>query len=419
MATYKPGRLWRTFKKLGMPSSAFALYSEPLGTLYDSDITGVSIRRGKSERGGGSHPSTMEIGVKGQYSSAVSGREARFFMRPAPAATLAAHLGTTASVIERRFTGRLGATSVEDTGKRFITTYTAASWIAQMNYSPKHYTPLTGEPVLSVIAGLLDAANAARGINVNLFGSSDIIATDQEKTLCRDGLGKYATDLGILLQETRDGRTNVFGHLWRISNAAAKLATQMPLTRSQAISPAAWEQPNERPAVKVDYKITNNTGGIATRSASTSNPTGELRETVEKDWSYVQVAGVDNQLYREAYGVVHSSSTRVFSVPSITIDLLYLIGSDREYHRRQAAQLLELEAGDPVFFSGDWPEALRGAHFAEGITETITHNEWRLELSLVPYAHAVGDTPTPVVPARVWESATYPWESESRTWNQI
>lgn len=416
MATHRPGRLRRTLTPIIGTMWAFLLYSDPLGGIYDPDIHTVSIRRGKSERGGGSHPSTLEVAIRGQYSAAVAGNNVRFTMREPAADLLGAYLGVEGSVIAPRYVGRLGQTAVEDTGRRFSTTYRAASWIAQMNYSPKHSTPVGNTPLNTVIAGLLNADQPLRGIKPSFYPPFDLLAATEPPTTYKDGINKYATDLGTLLQETRNGQTKVLPLRNRANTAQFGLGKALPLTRSQAISPANWEQSNERPAVRIEYTITNANGGKAVRVAEIANPTGELVETVSIDWSYVKVMDVDSAPYREAYARVLSSGTRIFKVPSVTVDLLYLIGSKKQYHRDQAGQLLALEAGDPVYFSGDWPAALQGVHFAEGITETINSEEWKLELSLVPYAHAVGDTPSPVVPAKVWDSAGNTWDNETKRW---
>lgn len=419
MAIYKPLRLARTLAPFAGSQSMFAMYSEPTGTMLDSVIQSVSIHRGKNQRGGGSNPSTMEIVLKDRYAIALAGHNVRFMIRELPAAALAAHIGVTGPEIERRFTGRLGQTRIEDTGKKYTTTFLASSWVAQLQYAPQKHTPLAGDLVMSTIAALTRSGEPLRGMDVHLYGTSDSIASNQDPVTFRDGITRYAEDLGILLQETRDGRTRIFGHEWRMNDTASRVATELPLTRSQAISPAQWEQANERPASRIEFTITNAAGALATRVAEIDIPVTELRETVEIDWGYIKMVPVEGQLYREAYGQVFASNTRQFTVPSITVDMLLLIGSDKQYHRDQAGQMLRLEAGDPVFFSRDWPTPLQGVHFAEGITETITPTSWTIELSLLPYAQVVGDSAVLTIRPRVWDSAgTSVWDEQTQKWNE-
>lgn len=417
MAGYKPGRLART---LGLTGSGpfFGLYSSTVGGLYDEQINAATIHRGKSGRGGGVHPSTLEITVPGLPALDATGSSVRLFLREVPAARLAARLGTTGPAIERRFTGRLGQVDVEDTGKRFSTSYSAASWISRLNYAPARSTPTAGQSVKRVIADLLTLNRPAplAGIEVTFHGEFDAVATTSEPVTFKDAIGTYTADLGILIRETRAGVSQVLSLPYRLDYAQRTLAAALPLTRSQAISPAKWAQRNEWPPVIVDYDVTNENGARVTRTAQIENTTGESPERLALDWSYIHPT--TDQLYQHAYGMVYESSPRQYTVPSVKIDLLHLIASPKQYHRDQAGQLLRMEAGDPVYFSGDWPARLRGVHFAEGITETIGPDEWTLDLSLVPYSHAMGSPNNPAVPARVWDSAGNTWNTETRKWSE-
>lgn len=415
-ATHRPGRLART---LGLTGSGpyFGLYSEAGIGLYDDSIQSVAIHRGKSGRGGGVTPSTLEVTVKGGPVLHVAGHNVRLFLRDAPAANLAARLGTTGPAISARFTGRLAKTGVDDTGRRLATTYTAASWITRLAYSGVHTTPTAGQSVKRVITDLfkLNRPWGLAGVSATFHGDFDTVAETTDPVTYSEAIARYTTDLGILVRETRAGISQVMPLPYRITSAATRLATALPLTRSQAISPARWEQPNERPPVTVEYDVRNTNNNVVRRSVDIAAGT-EPPETVVYDWSYIR-ADTDH-LYHHAYGIVYESSPRQFAVPSVKIDLLHLIGSSKQYHRDQAGQLLGLEPGDPVYFSGDWPSVLQGVHFAEGITETIDADTWTLELSLVPYAHAMGAAPSPAVPARVWDSAGNTWNNETRKWNE-
>src|SRR5690606_8168113 len=108
--------------------------------------------------------------------------------------------------------------------------------------------------------------------------------------------------------------------------------------------------------------------------------------------------------------LVNQNWNRLFRLPSIEVDLLYLLSSGRPYHVQQAGMLLALNAGDPIGLSGDWQPSLRGIHVVTGIDETINNNEWTLKLSLIPHATVFGSA-SPAVPALVWDSATYAWDS--------
>ena len=417
MAVHKPGRLRRTLTPIIGTQWAFTMSA---GSYAEADETihSVTINRGVSGRNVGHNPSTCEISVSGRKDSFDTGRPLSFFMREDPASRLGAFLGLGGADIIDRFRGRLGVIGIEDTGKKFTTTVAGSSFLTQMNYSPASFTPGAGQNIGSILLDMTKANEPIRGIDFGtLIGVVNMVHYPQgERTLFRDGVGDYAADIGILLQERRDGSTLAYSHYTRYDLAAQRLATEWPLMRSQAIAPGEYSQQNERPAKKVEYTITNSAGGVATRVAEVANPTGELREVESIDWSKWQVSDVDNQLYREAYARVFESSARLFTLPTVKIDLLMLLRGG-EYSKRIARQILKLEVGEPVFLSGDWPPKLQGVHFAEGITETINSNEWSFELSLIPHAVAVGRS-TPVVPARAWDSATAAWDEETREWDQ-
>lgn len=416
MAIFKAGRLKRTLTGITGIAPLFALYSEPTGPIYDDDIHSVVIHRGKSGRGGGYQASTMEATVRGRIGATLSGENCRFFLRDSAAAALGTALGVDGTKLAMRYQGRVGKLSVEDTGKRYTTTVYAASWLARLLRAKRTTTPLTGQTISRVFTDVLNLANPPAGVTLTFAGTWDTVARNQDPLTFSDALGKFGSDIGTYFREMRDGATQAWTLPYRGVRATAMAATNIPLTRSQAISPATWEQANEYPALTLNYKMTNTSGVIVTHTAEVA--TGDpLQETEEVDWSHIKSPD-DGQLYMEAYGRVYSSATRNYSIPSLTIDLLYLMGSDKQYHRDQAAQLLAMECGDPVYFSGDWLDPLRGVHFAEGITETIGPNEWTLTLSLVRYAHALGLPVQPTIRPRVWDSFTNQWNQETQKWNE-
>lgn len=413
MAEYKPGRLARTLGKLA-PGSSFAFYSPTVGGKYDSDIVSVIMRRGKTGRGGGVHPSTMEISFTGgPVWVEGSGSNGRLFIRDDLAAALGARLGVAGPEIAKRFEGRLGQIDVEDTGRRLQTTYSASSWVSQLAVSPLTWSHPAGTSVKRVIQDLLhlNLSSPPEGIVGQMYSDDyDTLHEPTEKITYSDAINKYTTDLGILVRVRRDGFLQGLPLEYRRLLTTNRLPLAVPITRSEAISPAKWTQRNEVPASDVSYYVTTPAGAKVLRKADIAFG----GTPVTYDWSYIRAAS--QQTYFHAMGIVYESNPRQMSVPSVKIDLLRLIASPSQYHRDQAGQLLMLEAGDAVYLSDDWPPALRGVHFAEGITETITGSEWTLELSLTTWAHAMGSAPTPEVPPRAWESANKPWSAETRTW---
>lgn len=419
MATYKPGRLKRVLSAITGNQWQFAFNT---GTFveYDDTITSVSITHGSDGRNVGHNPSTCEVGIVGRKDGFFTGNMMRLFLRDSVATALATYLGADKSKIENRFKGRLATIDLDDQGgNKFYTTIAGSSYLTQMNYSPVVATPVAGQQIGSILGDLTNAANPLRGIdfNTSLGNVAFHQFADGEPVTFNDGISPYAGDIGITLQERRDGTTYALGMPYRYDTAALRLATDLPLMRGQAIAPGQYAQRNERPAIRVEFTITNEAGGPATRVAELANPTGELRETVKLDWRKFQVENVENQLLREAYARVFESSSRLYTMPTVKIDMLMLLRNGGTYAKRIAKQILELEVSEPVYLSGDWPPKLQGVHFAEGIKENITPDSWEFELSLVPHAVATGRV-SPTVPARAWDSATLAWNNETRKWDE-
>lgn len=420
MAIFKPGRLRRVLNPIIGTGWLFTMYT-PSYQVYEDEITSITITRGTNGRNVGHNPTVVEVGINGRYDTLTTGEQQRVFLREQQAAALAAYVGgTTGTEIVDRYQGRLGTISLDDTGKRFHTTVAGSSWLTQMNYSPAHFTPSVYQPLNELYLDMTKASEPLRGIQFGTaLGSPNVTKyAGGEPTLYRDGIDTYAADIGVMFQEKRNGQTIAYAHTRRKDLALERLATEYPLMRNQAIAPGRYEQSNERPGKRIYYTIRNAGGGIATRMVEVLNPTGELREIENIDWTAFQLSDDENQLYREAYSRVHESSARLYTMPTVTVDLLMLLRQGSPYAKKIAGQMLKLEVGEPVFLSGDWPTRLRGVHFADGIKETVTPDSWTFDLSLVPHPVATGHN-SPEVPGRAWDSMLTQWDQETREWNQI
>lgn len=419
----KVSRLYRKLRACGITAaSIFTVYLGGQGLLQSNEITSITIHRGKSQRGGGVDPSTIEVGTTRPPVQEASAKLITAELSDMAATELAAHLSDMSSVtaedLKTRFHGRIGKVSVEDEAKRRLTTYMGASWITMLNYVGRKITPAKDQTLFSVIGNLGNYLDSPYGIEFLWRGTPDKLAAAQDPVRWSDGIGKYATDVGILVRANRNGKYEVQTIGYRKELADTLLPIRPPLTRSQAISPASWEQPNESVGVEITYFAVNAaTGAPLQQLVGTEGGVERIREPLEIDWKYVATTP-NGELYREALGQVQERNPINYGIPSITIDLLYLLTSDKPYHRWQAAHLLAMEVGDPVFFSGDWPGLVNGVQYAEGITETITPDKWELTLTLLSYQQVTGWAPSPTVPALVWESANYPWDNETRKWDE-
>lgn len=411
-------RLW---KKLGATQNLFRMWSEDdLADIGDDRIKQISISRGSSTPEYGQHVQTLEVQTTlglGVH----TGKRVHIDLTTYAGNLLYSLCGALAAPTRPRFFGRIGKMTMDDVkpGQQHATIY-AATWGAQLKNTAVKRQIAGGTPVADVVkylhspygVGLRKVPNVATPAPIGTYGYTwDVMEIDSFS----DGIRKFVDDLGLYMHTLRDGNEVLTTTEYMWNQANAKLATTMPLTRSQAISPATWEQPAEDIPRQhwVTYKDGNGNNITNGYGNDTDNPN---LPRVEYDMSHIRWVNNDNQPNRAAWIGYTRDRDNGYTIPSITIDLLRLITSPIEYHRIQAAQLLDLQVGDPVFLSGDWNTTVRGMHFATGIDETITPDGWDLTLSIHPADTVVGQ-PTPIIPPRVWESAEWPWNDETRAWN--
>lgn len=403
----RPGRLYRTVEQLGIPTPLVRITGDTF-SVTDGTITSVSISHGGTEPSPGIQPSTCET-VLQRPSWIKTGEGLSVTLVPAAASALAAHTGTLASRIEDRFTGRIGSQRNEDTPGRLVARLKAASWSAQLGRVNQVRDFAAGTTVAWAISSLVRTA-AIPQITTATYGDWDVLSEGIDGATYRDTIGKLTSEIGTLARDTREGTLEVWALPYRRDWAVQQLDTKHPLTRSQALTPAQWEQPNEDLPAKVRADWIAADGTVESRSAG-----GTPDSVVERhDWLHIKAQ--TEALNMQFESLVAQQWNRVFRLPSIKVDLLYLLGSTKTYHRQQAGMLLELNNGDTIGLSGDWSPHIQGIHVVSGIDEQITKDAWTLELSLIPYYVAFGDT-SPPVPAVIWESARHPWDDETRIWN--
>lgn len=408
----KPSRL---YKQLRPTAELFEFTVDGARLHGDASIHSMTINRGKQGPGGGVHPSTLEVSTSA-FASIRTARSCGARLTTYGAQLVAGLVGADPVKIQDRFAGRIGRQSVEDTGKRQRTTFLAASWTAQLARDQTVYAPASGQAVGSVIQGLMTPPKLGLPVPVTMAAPGQYGTVWEVPTPGRysDLIGSYTDELGLLVRDTRAGGSQILTHRFRQDRAIEGLTNVVPLTRSQAISPATWEQAND--AQPRNYRLSYVNSGNTITTAIYGNPDDLTAEIVEVDMSHIRFVDT-TQPSMEAYARRARDWVSSYSIPSITIDLLYLLNSPITVHRLQAAKLLSMEVGDPLYFSGDWYTQLRGIQYAEAITESIGPEGWTLQLSLTPSHAAVGEI-SPPVPARTWESLTGTWDEQTpRTWN--
>lgn len=414
MTRTEPGRLYRKLPTVTKPLFYFAITGRDW--LYDPDITSIVIRRGLGEPGGGVAISTMEVTLPSMLAFAsLTNREAGLSISGTRAQQLADLTGyPDASKFVRRFQGRIGPLSVEDTGKASTssTTITASTRIAQESHS-KHRTTLTSPTYIDDALRQL-AYRAPNYYTLYSYGPFDALIETITNTGWSDTASKLTTDYEILVGDLRDGSSRIMSLPWRLDEALARVNTTAPLARSQVLSPAKWEQSSEAATQKYHFRYTNSAGTVSSATRFIESQVEVDAETETVDWEHFQT--YTNHWDLAARAIVHRDNVRNYTLPVVKVDLLALLSSSRPYDRRVAGELLALETGDTVNIAGDWPAALQGIQVVTGMTETITGQSWTLELSLASLLDVFGRWPDHI-PALVWEQATYPWDTETRRWN--
>lgn len=407
MSWTRPGRLHRTLRRIGIPTPLVTVTGNNF-TVSDTDVTSLSMTHGGTDPSPGIQPSTCEAVIQ-RPAWIKTGQDFTVSLTAAAAAALAARTTIPANRFTERFTGRVGSQVNTDTPKGLSARLKAASWSAQLSRVDVEPWLGAGTAVNDAIR-FLCTSPALPEIDFWNFGTFDELHESIPDATYSNTMASVSSDIGVLVRDTRAGRLEAWPLEHRMQQAADQIGTQYPLTRSQALSPATWEQPNEdMPAkVRADWIAAD-----GTPYAISSGGTPE--SIVERhDWTHIRArTGSLNLRFR---ALVNQAWDRIFRLPSVKVDLLYLLASNNPYHRGQAGMLLSLNAGDTIGLSGDWYSNLQGLHVVTGIDEQITGSAWTLTLSLAPHKLVFGEE-SPPVPALVWESATYPWRDEPRTWN--
>lgn len=424
----RTSRLW---KRLGLTAPLFNVWSEEDATfqMTDHHLTAITISRGSPDGVFGEQEHTLEL-------NSIVNRSVRTDapihcdLTGSGGQRLASLIGGDAESITRRYFGRIGRQTVDDHGgssgnPKWHTNIYASKWQSQLNNSDRLGYQTNNQLVVELFEHFMDPAmQNTYHIPAPEFQDDyweyGTVRNNQEQSESLINYSefsrKYFEAPGFYVQNTRAGADRVLTIQRRWDLALYRLASTIPLTRSQVLAPAQWDQPNEnRPSNHT--VIYQNLSGEWLRRTIGPNRDDSRIPLVEHDLSYMAFPSIyqPTQMLEARYAQERTDIG--YRLPTVDIDLLRLIDSTKQVDRTQARQLLQLEMGDPVYLSGDWATNIRGIHFATGITEKITPDDWTMTLSLVPAVAVVGSW-SPTVPARVWDSARVWWDNATSRWNE-
>lgn len=417
----KISRLHRKLSPTGAPMFQLRVGNE---TYTDDELHSVTIRHGSSGPGA-SHPiPTIEYAVSGLIGT-YHNQPVSLRLTPTFASRFAGYSAGafTAARLAPRFTGRgAGKNVTDERTDKYSTTATGSGWTALLEGAARLITPSPGERVSTLLTRTFAHPGMGNRIPTKYANPNDFdhVQGETEPATTKDIISKYATGIGIQIQQERDGTIEFLPISRRRALMLQQLESyRLPILRSQGISPAQWAQPIEQ--ADTQYVLEWATANGTEYSQTWPLPDGLTPFMLEQqtvDWRHVTRASGNAEHLMNALTIDRNLPRT--ELQSLTIDLIYLLSSGNAYHRRIAAQLLALDAGDAVFLSRDWVPLIRGPYFAQEITETIAPNEWKLQLTLSHARRVLGmyDHEIPEVPARVWESARLAWNQTTATWNE-
>lgn len=393
-------------------------------TYNDHTLHSVVIRHGASGPEASYSPSTVEFSVAGLIGE-YHNLPVRLSLNSAFAERYASYSGGAfaADWLTDRFVGRgAGRTIKDEAPDKATTTAQATSWSVLINSARRQITPVRGERVSTLLERALKHPGLGNRIKTKFDSNQyfDIVQGEVKPASAKDIVSKYGTGLGIHIQHERNGTLEFLPIARRRAVMMQQIeSNRWPILRSQGISPATWKQAIENADKQFVLEYATSNGSEYSQAWPLPDGiTPFMLEQQSVDWRHV-TRDTDNSDHLMNSLTITKNLPRT-ELESLTIDMIYLLGSKNVYHRRIASQILNLHEGDAVFLSNDWVPLVRGPYFAQEITETITPDEWTFELQLSHSRKVLGlyDWEMPEVPARVWDSARKAWDSTNSTWNE-
>ncbi|MCB4209160.1 hypothetical protein [Arthrobacter sp. UM1] len=415
----------RLHRALGAAAPLFELQIAGRPWRNDHTIISLSISRGDAGSPIGWSPSTLTTRLPGAE-PITRDTSVRLKLTAYGARRLHEITSYPAASLEHRFFGRLAMKSVEDrSDTRQSTQLVCSDWsalIEPMNRS------VVVTPESSALPDVYRALLKASGIPVGLARLAAGHAWDAVAGLesgpitltASDIRSRYCEDLGIFVRTLRNGDLEAQNLSFRAFLASQwKQRWPHPLTRRAALSAASWEQ-QKTTAIEVRYIMRDPTsayGATVEKAWTTSDSRYVARpEPVDLTHIWPRTGQLDKAMKARA---VREGGAR-YRVPTVRVDLLALLSSDKPSERHLAGQLLAMEHGDPITLSHDWPEPVGSVYFVQQIQEEIRSDTWQMTLGLTPHELVTGD-PSPDIAGTTWHTA-YPkatrWNAVTEKWSQ-
>lgn len=239
-----------------------------------------------------------------------------------------------------------------------------------------------------------------------LYSSSDVLSLFEK--------------VGVATLHRRDGSVAYYHPLDRIDGMKKALETQYPVQRLNVLSGVTHENNvsyiDARPRL-IYYTLGSDQPKIADLF-SKFLPGIEIPATTDdteiKDFVY----STDAWQHTALINLMQKASQKL-NTPSISVDMLSLKNGNA-YDRALFKQLANLEEGEFIIFSGDWPGSMQGAKVVQGIDETFTAKGWQINFSLANPDAVLGwiesDKPMPKPLELTWGQKTGTWARQEKNW---
>lgn len=228
--------------------------------------------------------------------------------------------------------------------------------------------------------------------------------------------------IGVATLHHRNGAVRYIHPKDRIEDMKMSLEWNLPIQRSNAISPATHEQATSyvdgNP--RLVYYMRGSDKPRHSAEFSRHFPGYELPTRYE-DLEISELEYTTDAWKYPARVHLFRTIQKRWSTPSITVDLLTLLNGNK-YERSLFNQLCNMEEGGFIVFSGDWDQDLRGAKVVQGIEESITPEGWKITFSLANPSAVFGwselDNPMPAPLEMTWAQKTGTWGQAKKKWSE-
>lgn len=419
----RPSRLYRRTEGLSRPLARVQIGEYqgeglPGAVFYnDDDIISVKIIHGTSDAAPSLTPARAEIHLRGEL-DVLNGSQLYVFgpggletpNEPSP---------------QWRFTGKVTTQTVHKHPTRPTTVIQAASYVALATGSNVVMDVGAGWTMRQVIETLIYKLQRLSNGEIQylepyIYGHETIHANDLDNTVS-GVVSKYLTDLGYYVFVMRNGWVKI-RDLNRLRMEAEECIAgpggpfPVPVLRRQVLAPMNLEQTTENSQIGVKIKRRNGSGtlldGVWTYGEGWQESDDlTVTEWASLDWSHVRYTSGQ---YRNAVNAYAARLFRTaFRSPIVRFDIPHLLTSGRHGDFEAGKAALRVEPGDWVPFGRDWEPQYRGVKLVTGVTETITPQEWTIELAVQSPQQTIGRYGVPSDPEPLITG--YPYDRYDRT----